>query len=94
YRYIVGLEVDEIKPAYKHFYVQPHFDSNLEWIKVKRETAYGEIKIEWRVEKEQAFLHISVPTNTSATLRIDETNWKTEHDVGRDLGSGDYKFTF
>jgi alpha-L-rhamnosidase len=94
YRYIIGLEMDETKPAYKHFYVQPQFDSNIEWVKVKRETAYGEIKIEWRIEKEQAFLHISVPPNTSATLRIDETNWKAEHDVGRDLGSGDYKFTF
>jgi len=94
YRYIIGLEIDETKPAYKHFYVQPHFDSNIEWVKVKRETAYGEIKIEWRVEKEQAFLYISVPPNTSATLRIDETNWKAEHDVGRHLGSGNYKFTF
>ncbi|HDR8061135.1 TPA: alfa-L-rhamnosidase, partial [Bacillus cereus] len=94
YRYIVGLEVDETKPAYKHFYVQPHFDSNLEWIRVKRETAYGEIKVEWRVENEQAFLQIFVPPNTSATLRIDETHWKAEHNIERDLGSGDYKFTF
>ncbi|MFA2603693.1 family 78 glycoside hydrolase catalytic domain [Bacillus cereus] len=94
YRYIVGLEVDEAKPAYKHFYVQPHFDSNLEWIKVKRETAYGEIKIEWRLEMERASLHVYVPPNTSATLRIDEMNWKAEHNIERDLGSGDYKFTF
>ncbi|MED0874650.1 family 78 glycoside hydrolase catalytic domain [Bacillus mobilis] len=94
YRYIIGLEVDETKPAYKHFYIQPHFDSNLEWIKVKRETAYGEIKIEWRVEKEQAFLQTSVPPNTRATLRIDETIWQAEHDIERDLESGDYKFTF
>ncbi|WP_368907510.1 alpha-L-rhamnosidase C-terminal domain-containing protein, partial [Bacillus wiedmannii] len=62
--------------------------------KVKRETAYGEIKIEWRVENEQAFLQISVPPNTSATLRIDEMNWQAEHNMERDLGSGDYKFTF
>ncbi|PGW52426.1 alpha-L-rhamnosidase [Bacillus thuringiensis] len=94
YRYIIGLEVDETNPAYKHFYVQPHFDSNLEWIKVKRETAYGEIKIEWRVEKEQAFLHVSVPPNANATLRIDDTNWKAEHNLEKDFGSGDYKFTF
>lgn len=94
YRYIVGLEVDETKPAYKHFYIQPHFDSNIEWVKVKRETAYGEIKIEWRVENEQVFLQISVPANTSATLQIDETNWKSEHNIERDLGSGDYTFTF
>ncbi|HDR7242911.1 TPA: family 78 glycoside hydrolase catalytic domain [Bacillus mobilis] len=94
YRYIVGLEVDETKPAYKHFYIQPHFDSNIEWVKVKREIAYGEIKIEWRVENEQVFLQISVPANTSATLQIDETNWKSEHNIERDLGSGDYTFTF
>ncbi|PGU02514.1 alfa-L-rhamnosidase [Bacillus cereus] len=94
YRYIIGLEVDETKPAYKHFYVRPHFDSNLEWIKVKRETTYGEIKIEWRVEKEQAFLHVSVPPNANATLRIDDTNWKAEHNLEKDFGSGDYKFTF
>lgn len=94
YRYIVGLEVNETKPAYKHFYIQPHFDSNLEWVKVKRETAYGEIMIQWCVEKEQAFLHVSVPPNTSATLRMDETSWKSEHNIERDLGSGDYKFTF
>ncbi|MBG9713937.1 alpha-L-rhamnosidase [Bacillus cereus] len=94
YRYIIGLEVDETNPAYKHFYVQPHFDSNLEWIKVKRETAYGEIKIEGRVEKEQAFLHVSVPPNANATLRIDDTNWKAEHNLEKDFGSGDYKFTF
>ncbi|MGR5914145.1 alpha-L-rhamnosidase C-terminal domain-containing protein [Bacillus pacificus] len=47
---IIGLEVDETKPAYKHFYIQPHFNSNLDWVCIKRETAYGEIKIDWRVE--------------------------------------------
>ncbi|CUB09871.1 Bacterial alpha-L-rhamnosidase [Bacillus cereus] len=63
YRYIIGLEVDETKPAYKHFYIQPHFNSNLDWVCIKRETAYGEIKIDWRVEHGQAVLNVDVPSN-------------------------------
>ncbi|MGE6598093.1 family 78 glycoside hydrolase catalytic domain [Bacillus proteolyticus] len=94
YRYIVGLEVNETKPAYKHFYIQPHFDSNLEWINIKRETAYGEIKIDWRVEHEQAILNVSVPANTTATLRIQEAEWETRDRIEKELGSGDYEFTF
>ncbi|MCE7036665.1 alpha-L-rhamnosidase [Bacillus cereus] len=94
YRYIVGLEVDETKPAYKHFYVQPHFDSNLEWIRVKRETAYGEIKIDWRVEHGQAVLNVDVPTNTSATLRIVEDDWRSSDIPEMKLGSGAYEFRF
>lgn len=94
YRYVVGLEVDVMKPAYKHFYMQPHFNSKLEWIKVRRETAYGEIKIEWRVEDEQAILNVSVPTNTTATLRIGENQWRPLHTLEEKLGSGDYEFRF
>ncbi|MGE6588355.1 family 78 glycoside hydrolase catalytic domain [Bacillus mycoides] len=94
YRYIVGLEVNETKAGYKHFYIQPYFDSNLEWINIKRETAYGEIKIDWRVEHEQAILNISVPANTTATLRIQEAEWETRDRVEKELGSGDYEFTF
>lgn len=94
YRYIVGLEVDETKPAYKHFYIQPHFNSNLDWVCIKRETAYGEIKIDWRVEHGQAVLNVDVPTNTSATLRIVEDDWKASDMPEMKLGSGAYEFRF
>ncbi|HHL3304661.1 TPA: alpha-L-rhamnosidase C-terminal domain-containing protein, partial [Bacillus cereus] len=94
YRYIIGLEVDETKPAYKHFYIQPHFNSNLDWVCIKRETAYGEIKIDWRVEHRQAVLNVDVPTNTSATLRIVEDDWSAIDMPEMKLGSGAYEFRF
>ena len=94
YRYVVGLEIDEAQPAYKHFYLQPHFGYGLDWLRVKRETAYGEIAIEWKLEDGMVELTVSIPANTTATLRIDNQLWEPVEDYETTLGSGTYRLQY
>lgn len=94
YRYVVGLEIDEEQPAYKHFYLQPHFGYGLDWLRVKRETAYGEIAIGWKLEDGMAELTVSIPANTTATLRIDNQLWEPVEDYEATLGSGTHRLQY
>lgn len=94
YRHVVGLELDEEQPAYKHFYIQPRFGHGLDWLRVKRETAYGEIAIAWKLEHDIAELTVSIPANTNATLRIDDQMWKPVESYGTTLGSGTYRLQY
>jgi len=94
YRYVVGLEIDEAQPAYKHFYLQPNFGYGLDWLRVKRETAYGEIVIEWKLEDGMVELTVSIPANTTATLRIDNQIWEPVEEYETTLGSGTHRLQY
>lgn len=94
YRYVAGLELDEEQPAYKHFYVQPRFGYGLDWVRLHRETAYGEILIEWRLDNDTAVLKVNVPVNTTATLRIDSRQWIAAEQYEATLGSGMHQLEY
>ncbi len=70
-RVVAGLEVDPLRPGYKHILVQPQPGGRLGKVKAKLNTMYGKVKVAWQVTDEGTFvLHAAVPANTTATVRI------------------------
>lgn len=66
---IIGITPDENAPGYKHFFVTTQSGGNLEWAKGSLDTAYGRIELEWHTRVSHIEIQITVPPNTSATIR-------------------------
>jgi alpha-L-rhamnosidase len=80
FQYMAGIMPSEEQPGFKHFFLQPNPDTrNVLRYSQKRITEvdadfasdYGQIKAEWQCDgtKEMTY-QITIPANTSATLRL------------------------
>jgi alpha-L-rhamnosidase len=80
FQHMAGIMPNEEQPGFKHFFLQPNPDTrNVLRYSQKRITEvdadfasdYGQIKAEWQCDgtKEMTY-QITIPANTSATLRL------------------------
>ena len=74
YRVVAGLEIDEASPAYKHSIIAPRIGGNLTWAQGRFLSVYGEVSSGWKVEiiqgKRVVTLTVSIPANTSSSIRL------------------------
>lgn len=66
YRRILGLEAK--KAGYKEFVVKPYPSKAITSVKGGTVSPYGEIKIDWQVEKGEFLIYVVVPVSTECTL--------------------------
>ena len=62
--------LDEAKPRYRHFYVDPQIPNGVTWAKVTKESPYGTIAVNWELQGKQLNLQLTVPAGTTATVCI------------------------
>lgn len=105
YRVVVGLEVDERKPGYKHSIIRPLIGGNLDFVKGRYESVYGPIQVEWKRETAMTYtLSVEIPVNTTSTIYLEQassvvsTNGldviKEDKGYALNAGSGRYKIQF
>lgn len=72
YSHSLGIQRDEQSPAFQHFILAPEPDTtgNLTFANGYYDAMYGRIRSSWRQEGNKTFYDFSIPTNTSATLRL------------------------
>jgi len=70
YRVIGGIQIDPKLPGYKHAFIQPHPGGGLTWARTSEDSMYGKVASSWEIRNEKMTLHIEVPTNTTATIRL------------------------
>jgi alpha-L-rhamnosidase len=72
YRVVAGLDIDEHKPGYKHAIIAPRIGGNLTWVEASYQSVYGEVGIRWERESKTnvVTLRVTVPANTTATIRL------------------------
>ncbi|MCD8217293.1 MAG: glycoside hydrolase family 78 protein [Clostridiales bacterium] len=80
YRVVGGLEIDEKRPGYKHYYVQPQIGGGLDWAEVSYESIYGKIVNRWEKSENQVILNVTVPVNAAATICLKQAAEVTETD--------------
>src|SRR5690606_10526365 len=56
--------------AYKNLIMEPHFPEGLTHVKASYNSVYGEIRSEWRKTDNSFSWEITIPANTSATVRL------------------------
>jgi alpha-L-rhamnosidase len=74
--------IDTAEPGYRHILIQPQIPAAVDtaavapqrdpirWVKAKYVSINGPIVANWRNESERFQLHVNLPANTSATLRL------------------------
>ncbi len=63
-----GILPDEKAVGYKNVIIRPQIPSGVEWVKTSKETPYGTVRSEWRVDGEDVVLDVEIPANSTATL--------------------------
>jgi len=70
YRVILGINLDESKPGFKHIIIKPQPGGPLTWAKGHYNSLYGKIEVEWRTNNDDFSLKVSIPPNTTATVHL------------------------
>ena len=65
-----GIQLDPDSPGYKHFILAPQFTDKVTYVKSSIESPYGKISSYWHVEGDQMNYDVTVPPNSSATLKL------------------------
>ena len=67
---LAGLSPDPEQPGYKHFFIQPLPGGPLDSAEATLDTPYGLARSAWKLMGDKLQLEITVPPNTTATLRV------------------------
>lgn len=80
YRVILGIEIDEKEPGYRHVIIAPKTGDRLDFAEGSFESIYGTIKVLWKKENEgrERRLYFTIPHNTRACVRLEEGAAVTE----------------
>ena len=70
YRTIIGINPDESKPGYKHFFIRPRPGGGLTWARGEYRSLYGQIECAWRKKDGRLTIDLTVPPNTTATVSV------------------------
>jgi len=70
YEDLCGLQPDDARPGFKHFFVAPKVPTKLVSAEMEYESPYGRIKISWKKRESRFTLNVTVPPNTTATVKI------------------------
>lgn len=65
-----GIRPDENHPGFQKFYLRPTFLEGLEWCEVGYKSPKGEIKSNWKRNKQKITWSITIPENSSAFVQL------------------------
>ena len=73
YQSIGGIRPDEKNPGYKHVFIEPQIPEGVTWAKTTKETPYGTIKVDWKLEtSDKSGVNITLPAGVTATVTLPE----------------------
>ncbi len=70
YRYIAGIGLDEKNPGGKHIILSPHPGGGLSEARAAYQSPHGEVKSAWKLLEGHLTYSVSVPANSTATVRL------------------------
>ncbi len=70
YKYLCGLRPDDTKGGYKHFFLAPVFPQNLGSAGMEFQSPYGQVASSWKREGDSIRWNVTVPWNTTATVKL------------------------
>ncbi|HBE43062.1 MAG TPA: alpha-rhamnosidase, partial [Bacteroidales bacterium] len=67
-----GLRTDENFPAWKRLVINPRIPAGITWANTTKETPYGTVKVNWKLEKEILEISVKIPAGCTAAVAIPE----------------------
>src|SRR5437016_7623358 len=85
YRVVAGMDLERKQPGYKHILIQPRPGGGLTYAKASVETLYGHVESGWKLTDGKMTLHVEVPPNTTATVRLSKAKLEGVSEGGKPL---------
>jgi alpha-L-rhamnosidase len=82
---LAGIAPDPASPGFHHFFLQPQPVGDLTWVKASYDSVHGKIVCDWKLDGNKLSVHVVVPANTTATLRLPTTDNKSIRESGQPL---------
>jgi alpha-L-rhamnosidase len=79
YSTVAGIDLDPQQPGYKHILIRPQPGGTITWARGSLKSPYGLIESAWRLENGAFHLDVTIPPNTTATVRLPDGE---SHEVG------------
>ena len=89
YKAILGINLDENQPGYKHIIIKPQPGGTLTWAKGHYNSIHGKIEVNWKLEDKNFNLEVTIPVNTTATVHIPATNQDEITESGKVIEESD-----
>ncbi|MEY4432552.1 MAG: hypothetical protein RLZZ44_682 [Bacteroidota bacterium] len=70
YQSLAGIVSDDAHPGFKHFFIQPELVGDLSFVKSSYQSNYGLIVSEWEKKDAKLVLSVTIPANTTATIKL------------------------
>ena len=70
YKWLGGIQPDDLAPGFKHFWIRPSIDNPLEFVNSSYRSIRGLIRSEWRKSGSALSLEVEVPANATADVEI------------------------
>jgi alpha-L-rhamnosidase len=70
YETIGGIGVDPAQPGYRHILIRPQPGKGVTWAKTSLDSIRGRVAVHWRIEDGRLTLEVTIPANTTATVRV------------------------
>jgi alpha-L-rhamnosidase len=83
FKYLAGLTPDPEQPGFAHFMVQPRPVGDLTWVRASYHSIRGPISIDWERSHGSFRLKLTIPPNSTATVRVPTTRPESVTESGR-----------
>ena len=71
YRVVLGVELDERAPGYRHTTIRPVTGNAFSFAEGSLMTMYGRLSVRWERDGALIRLHLTIPHNTTASIRLE-----------------------
>lgn len=82
-----GLKPDPANPGFKNVLLQPHFVAGLDRFEASHEGPYGNIVSSWKRAGKRISYQVTIPANSTATLRLPKIKGRKLYEGGKVLKS-------
>jgi alpha-L-rhamnosidase len=87
YRIVGGINA--AAPGYKRISISPRPDERLDYARARLESVHGPIESAWQLSSGRTQLRVSIPANTSASVRLDGASLEDVTEGGTSLAGRD-----
>lgn len=87
YSQVAGLQEDPVIPAYKKIIIRPVPGGGLTWARAEHQTLFGLAKSEWKIEKKEMTLKVTIPTNATAEVYVRTKDHKKVTEGGKPVSA-------
>ncbi len=89
YKALGGIKPDPAQPGFKNILLEPHFVTGLDHFEATHKGPYGTILSSWKKSGNQITYAVTIPPNSTATLRLSIDKDQKLYENGRLIKAGE-----